>query len=557
MAEVWLGRRRGAGGVEKRVVIKRILRERVKDPRFLGLFVSEAQISMSLAHKNIVPMFDFGRVDDELFLVMEYIDGPSWASAMAAAKRKELPPHTSLVCHIMFEACLALDYAHCYRNDEGEEQRIAHRDVTPGNLLLSFTGDVKLGDFGLAAATAGVSKGEGSTRGTPGYMAPEQARGDLVGPPADIYSLGIILREALTLERVRSGTGDEQIAMASEPLDPLPGHIPEGLREICEKATRHDVAERFESAKQMAEELDTFLLQARSSNRADRRPMGTRLADWLQIILPEGLKTGKSTSAKLENSGVAVTYLDHGTNEVLDEPADATIRSMADTALENPGDTGEATVNLRGSSDIKSGQKADSSSNQEIALLDAERLEVRSREPGKGSFEPRPVGDLLRNHTRRDWALGGAALVLGGAALVYTYGGDESQPVATVDAALPLLQTETDAMPAIVHAQPNPDASLPDARASVRHVPIRQRKADAAPRTADSIMRVSTTPWATLKIVGRPETCDETPCQLRLPAGKYRVELANPVAGLKTTISVTLSADKPTRVHEVLRAAPR
>src|SRR5690606_35493156 len=152
--------------------------------------------SMSLSHKNIVPIFDFGRVGDELFLVMDYVDGPNLAMALSAARERDAMPSAILSSHIVFEACQALGYAHDYKNDLGTAQRIAHRDVTPANLLLSFAGEVKLGDFGLAAATADLREGDGGTRGTPSYMAPEQGFGELVGPAADLFSLGLIFREA-------------------------------------------------------------------------------------------------------------------------------------------------------------------------------------------------------------------------------------------------------------------------------------------------------------------------------------------------------------------------
>lgn len=528
MAEIWLGRRRGAGGIEKRVVIKRILRERVKDPRFLELFVREAQISMTLAHKNIVPMFDFGRIDDELFLVMEFIDGPNWATAMAEARKREERPDPALISHIMFEACQALDYAHGYRNDAGEAQRIAHRDVTPGNLLLSFTGEVKLGDFGLAAATAGISEGEGRSRGTPAYMAPEQARGGLVGPAADIYSLGLILREALTFERARVGTAKEQIAMAADSLPPLPEEVPEALRAICEKATSLEISDRFKSAQEMAQELDTFVLNTRASKRGDRRPMNARVADWLKVILPDGLKSGQKVTGKHDKNIAAITYLEHGLDEVLDEPDDATGRSMAATALDKPGDGSDETV---------------SSEDKE---------------------EDTPAADVDAPPRRLVWVLAVAALGTGallvGQALT---GSDEQSSIA--DAALPTVIPVMDAMH-LADGQPTdaalditPDAAVavsPDAAVVVAELPTK-RRADASPPVANSVLRVSTTPWATVKVVGRPEHCDETPCRLRLPAGTYRVILANPVAGLKTTITVTVSADEPTLVHEVLRAAPR
>src|SRR4051812_25419238 len=170
MAEVYLARRRAAG-VEKWLVVKRMRPERVGDPRFLELFVREARLSMSLAHQNIVPVFDFGRIDDQVFIAMERVEGKDLGSSLAHAGQP-LPP--LLAAFVAAECCQALDYAHHRRGPDGAALGIVHRDVTPRNVMLSWSGEVKLTDFGIAALAGEKS----SVIGTPGYMAPEQARGE-------------------------------------------------------------------------------------------------------------------------------------------------------------------------------------------------------------------------------------------------------------------------------------------------------------------------------------------------------------------------------------------
>src|SRR5512142_2865710 len=193
MAEVFLARRR-AGGVEKWLVVKRIRAERAGDARFLDLFVREARLSMSLVHQNIVPVFDFGKIDDQVFLAMERVEGKDLGSSLARAPGHHLPP--LLAAFIAAECCQALDYAHQRKGPDGVALGIVHRDVTPRNVLLSWSGEVKLTDFGIAALA-----GEDSTAkmiGTPAYMAPEQARGEPLDARADLYAVGLVLREALT-----------------------------------------------------------------------------------------------------------------------------------------------------------------------------------------------------------------------------------------------------------------------------------------------------------------------------------------------------------------------
>src|SRR5690242_3432935 len=148
MGEVYLARRRAAG-VEKWLVVKRMRPERSGDTRFLDLFMREARLSMSLTHQNIVPVFDFGRIDEQVFLAMERVEGKDLGSSLQKAADLRLPP--LLAAFIAVECLQALDYAHQRKGPDGAQLGIVHRDVTPRNVLLSWSGEVKLTDFGIAA----------------------------------------------------------------------------------------------------------------------------------------------------------------------------------------------------------------------------------------------------------------------------------------------------------------------------------------------------------------------------------------------------------------------
>ena len=168
MAEVYLARRRAAG-IEKWLVVKRMRPERSGDPRFLDLFVREARLSMSLVHQNIVPVFDFGRIDDQVFLAMERVEGKDLGSSLARAADHRLQP--LLAAFVAAECCQALDYAHQRKGPDGVALGIVHRDVTPRTVLLSWSGEVKLTDFGIAALA-----GDATSRllGTPGTWRPSR-----------------------------------------------------------------------------------------------------------------------------------------------------------------------------------------------------------------------------------------------------------------------------------------------------------------------------------------------------------------------------------------------
>src|SRR5688572_408989 len=232
MAEVYLARRRAAG-VEKWLVVKRIRAAFANDVRFLDLFVREARLSMSLAHQNIVPVFDFGRIDDQVFLAMERIEGKDLGASL---ERAAAPLPALLAAFIASECCQALDYAHHRKSPEGTALGIVHRDVTPRNVLLSWSGEVKLTDFGIAALA-----GDATTKllGTPAYMAPEQARGEPIDARADLYALGLVLREMLTGDRARPGTDRvvmHEAAIAGT-LVPWRAGIPPAIVAIVDRAT--------------------------------------------------------------------------------------------------------------------------------------------------------------------------------------------------------------------------------------------------------------------------------------------------------------------------------
>jgi tRNA A-37 threonylcarbamoyl transferase component Bud32 len=320
MADVYLARRRVAG-IEKRLVIKRLRRDRHRDPRFLDMFIREAQLSMSLVQQNIVPVFDFGRIGDHVFLAMEYIEGRDLGSSLARQRGRGLPP--ILAAYVAAECCAALDHAHRRRDP------VTHRDVTPRNVLLSWEGEVKLADFGIAAV---VGEAAGSF-GTPGYMAPEQANGEPVDARADVYALGIVLWESLTGEHVRP-SGDRLVTLAaarSGELPPIPESVPPALAAMIRRATERDPAARFPTARALAEELDTFLVAERA-REAGQSP-AKQLADWLTARWGDERETGETEDA-LGDAGAVVTFLDDGEDGI--RGGEHTARSIAETAAEEP-----------------------------------------------------------------------------------------------------------------------------------------------------------------------------------------------------------------------------
>jgi serine/threonine protein kinase len=248
MADVYLARRRAAG-IEKWLVVKRMRPETSGDPRFLDLFVREARLSMSLVHQNIVPVFDFGKIDDQVFLAMERVEGKDLGSSLARAPRRRLP--ALLAAFVAAECCQALDYAHQRKGPDGIALGIVHRDVTPRNVLLSWSGEVKLTDFGIAALAGDVPS---RLLGTPHYMAPEQVRGKAVDARTDIYALGALAYHLVCGRPPFAGDNPIAIGFAhlSEPVLPprqLRRDVPAGLDAAIVAALAKTPDERPPSAK--------------------------------------------------------------------------------------------------------------------------------------------------------------------------------------------------------------------------------------------------------------------------------------------------------------------
>jgi tRNA A-37 threonylcarbamoyl transferase component Bud32 len=239
MAEVFLARAVGPGGIAKRLCIKRMLPDLLLSPRALDRFSEEARTVLALQHANIVPVFDFGRDGQNLFLAMEWIDGCDLAALVAAtrARGELLPPQVA--AHVTAEVARALAYAHAPHADRPP---VLHSDVTPRNILLSRQGEVRLTDFGIARALGGAA----ARAGTPAYMAPEAARGEAVDQRSDLYSLGLVFAEMLTGRRLRES--NDAGAAAAPVAVPGMGGVPTPFVEIARRLLAPDPADRFGSA---------------------------------------------------------------------------------------------------------------------------------------------------------------------------------------------------------------------------------------------------------------------------------------------------------------------
>jgi eukaryotic-like serine/threonine-protein kinase len=269
MGETWKARVVGAAGVSRLVVIKRVLANMATDERFTKAFIDEARITSTLTHGNIAQVVEFGEVNGEYFLAIEYVQGKTLELTMAqssAMGHVRFP--IAVACLIACELLEALDYAHTRTDESGQPLGIVHRDISPDNVLLGLDGQVKVVDFGVAKArlSGRPATEPGTLKGKWNFFSPEQARGEDVDARSDLFAVGIVLYRMLTGRLPFDGHLHQALFQIINGKFPPPGELapdlPETLVKILLKALTGDRDQRYQSAHQMELELRAFMNQA-------------------------------------------------------------------------------------------------------------------------------------------------------------------------------------------------------------------------------------------------------------------------------------------------------
>ena len=304
MAELYLGRARGEEGFEKLVVIKRILPLLADDMRFVQMLQQEARIHASLSHKNIVQIHDLGiSAEGEYFIVLEYVDGRDLGTFMEhtmQGSRTSLGRRIddAISLYIMGEVAEGVHFAHELRGTDGQTLGLVHRDISPGNILLSYAGEVKLSDFGVAKRNIDSSV-VSSLKGELGYISPEQARGAATDRRSDIFSLGAVAFELFTGSPLRQlqGVPDDYLKAASgivaSPLRYRPD-IPPAIERLLTRALAPDPRDRFPDAR-------AFVDACRDAMASVERPRNGEAAELRHLLanlLPPGAKSEHKLPSK-------------------------------------------------------------------------------------------------------------------------------------------------------------------------------------------------------------------------------------------------------------------
>lgn len=331
MAELFLAIQRSVAGFEKLIVIKRILPQMNTDRAFIDMLLHEARIAATLSHPNIVQIFDVGQVDGTYFIAMEHVHGEDIRSIVRQMKVKgypEFPAEHAL--GIILGVCAGLAYAHEKNELDGSPLNIVHRDISPQNVVVTFSGDVKIVDFGIAKSDQKLNHEtkSGKLKGKVPYMSPEQARGERIDARSDIFATGVMLFELTTGKRLFKGQSEfETLKLICEREYPRPAFVrpgyPEALERIVMKALEKDRDKRYQTAREMQQALEDFV-------RHERIAVSTiALQQFMQTLFDEMLASQKE--ALLQGKALAdIIELQHPS------PASSPDASRPSTGLSMP-----------------------------------------------------------------------------------------------------------------------------------------------------------------------------------------------------------------------------
>jgi serine/threonine protein kinase len=297
MAEIFLARAKTELGGQRRVVVKQILPSLGALPQFAEMLIHEAKLAALLDHANVAQVYDLGRADDRLFIAMEYVEGFDLNDLLRRCTKQKVAVPIELALTILSDTLRGLDYAHRRTGEDGTPLGIVHRDVSPSNVLVSFDGQIKVCDFGIAHANDLVDGGTSATpttealKGKAGYMSPEHARGEAVDARADVFGVGILLWELLSGKRMyRLVDGGPTLLEQARRAD-IPELQEKGLPNetqlhgIAKKALAADRKDRYASAAAMLRDIDGYL--------ADTKMIVSpiRLGDWMIASLGSDIVT--------------------------------------------------------------------------------------------------------------------------------------------------------------------------------------------------------------------------------------------------------------------------
>lgn len=561
MAEIYLARQSGIHGFERLVVVKRILPHLAGERRFVEMFFDEARIAAQLNHPNIVQIFDLCQEGDESFIAMEYLEGESLGYLSGEAVRLRRPLPFPVGAGIIAQVCDGLEYAHRLRDEKGRELDIVHRDVSPHNIIVLFSGMVKLVDFGIAKAASQMHETRvGTLKGKLAYMSPEQCRAAPVDRRSDVFSLGIVLWEVLTGRRLFKRDNEAAVISAivmedaPEPKVVRPS-LPRELSAVALRALRRDPEERFQSAAEMGAALREVVLRL-------GQPAGpAEIADFVRSVFGERARTKQKLIEEIEagtGDAALLRVLKPDTDESLPSRSNPAVSSKvaeADTRLlPSSKDAPEAAEELH---THPRGSERPAKGRQRLHVLIIGLLVVVILVAGIWLFLPGAirlfVPDIQERLARSDGGGSGGWLP---PADVVRLPVPRTRPIRDFGkpeepAEPPGESLETaDAGDA---PQENP-AAAPDAGSGVSFADagpasggdstaVARTPAPIPPAPATGLLRLDSSPWSDVYL-GKKKLGITPIIDLRLPAGTHALRLVNEQRGIEKKIQITIAPGK-------------
>ena len=271
MAEVFLAKRVAMKGFEKLLAIKKILPQFSENEEFISMFIDEAKLAAQLNHRNIVQIYDFGNQQGSYYIAMEYVFGKDLRTILKKSRDKHQRLPLTQCAYIITEAARGLEFAHNLKDHYGKPINIIHRDISPQNIFISYEGDVKIADFGIAkAASQSTETRAGVLKGKILYMSPEQAWGKTIDRRSDLYSLGVLFYEMVADRKMVEADSEfsmlEKVRNAEVEFPPeIFEKIPKSLSYIIKKALEKDPGNRYQTAHEMRVDLENHLLTTKET----------------------------------------------------------------------------------------------------------------------------------------------------------------------------------------------------------------------------------------------------------------------------------------------------
>lgn len=316
-------------GLRKQVALKRLLTESSEDPNLVASFVHEAQLAAKLHHPNIAQAYELGKIDNTYYIAMELVPGPTLAQVISQARNGAGAVPLAIALEILIQIADALDHVHDLRDESGKSLELIHRDISPGNIIISRTGAAKLIDFGIAKVrSARASTEAGFIKGKQGYIAPEYTYGQL-DHRADLFGLGIVAHELLTSRRLfHANTELETLANVRHMQVPPPSRYAPGISSeldaIVLKALDRDPEQRWQSAGELRQAL------VEEARRLKLAISGPQIRDWVEWAFQQSPRRNSSVDRVLNGLEPSVSI------EISVEPASTTSSRLSETVIVDP-----------------------------------------------------------------------------------------------------------------------------------------------------------------------------------------------------------------------------